>query len=452
MENKIEFDDDRKPILPKFKDENNEEELENGEYKDLPKAQRRIITKKTDPEIRSICERMDKGKLIVSPEFQRFYVWEDKPFIKSRLIESVLLNVPIPIIYTAETKEGKEEVIDGQQRMTTFHGFKNNKFKLSGLNILSELNGKRYDELPEEYQDKFLDREITVIKILAESQKDIKFEIFQRLNRGSISLSEQELRNCIYRGNFNNLIKKLTKNKDFQRLQDLNKTHKRMKDAERILRFFALCDKTEHNYKSPMKQFLNNYMEEKREISEKELEKKERLFKKCVELCQQVFGDLSFRRYYLDEETKEGRKDKKINEGLIDIQLYGFMEYEKRDIVGKEQLIKDKFIDLVTSNRDFIETIEIGTYSTNQLKKRVEIWFNILRNIVGYSKNDKRIYTSEDKKYLFEKYGGICQLCKNKISSIDDAHVDHIERFSEGGETTIKNGQITHRYCNLRKG
>ena len=79
-------------------------------------------------------------------------------------------------------------------------------------------------------------------------------------------------------------------------------------------------------------------------------------------------------------------------------------------------------------------------------------WFKILRGIIGYPKEDRRIYTTEEKKFLFDKVEGICQICKNKIDSIDDAHVDHIERFSEGGETTIKNGQITHRYCNLRKG
>ena len=307
--------------------------------------------------------------------------------------------------------------------------------------------------MPEDLQDKILNRGLSVIRILTESHKDIKFEIFQRLNRGSVKLNEQELRNCIYRGNFNDLIKELINNKDFLRLQGLQNPHKRMIDAERILRFFAFCDKSERNYKSPSKQFLNNYIETKRNLTEVELEDKKNLFKKCVELCQQVFGDLAFRRYsFNDEDSKTGYKDNKLNEGLFDIQLYGFMEYEKRDVVGKEQIIKDAFIDLVAGNKEFIETIEIGTYGTNQVKKRTEMWFRVLRDIIGYPADDKRIYTYEEKKLLFEKYEQICQLCKNKIYSIDDAHVDHIERYSEGGKTIIKNGQTTHRYCNLRKG
>lgn len=296
---KIQFDEHGKPILPKSKSESDEEEFENGEYENIPNKEKRVITKKSDPEIRSICERVDNGRLVVSPEFQRSYVWDKKPKIKSKLIESVLLDVPIPIIYTAEIEGGKEEVIDGQQRILTFHAFKNNKFPLNGLTILSSLNGKTYTELPSEFQDKFLDRAVTIIQILTESQKDIKFEVFVRLNRGSVRLNEQELRNCIYRGNFNGLFKELVKNKDFLNLQGLEKPHNRMIDAERILRFFAFCDKSERNYISPLKKFLNDYMEGKRNIPEKEIEEKRKLFKKCVELCQQVFGDVSFRRYYI---------------------------------------------------------------------------------------------------------------------------------------------------------
>ena len=166
----------------------------------IPRIERRVIPDKTDPPIRDICERIDTNTMIADADFQRKYVWDDKPIVKSRLIESVLLNIPIPVIYTAETLDGKEEVIDGQQRIITFHGFKNNEFPLKGLQILSELNGKYFKELDKELQEKFLKRGITVIKLLLDSQKDIKFEVFVRLNRGSVQLNEQELRNCIYRG------------------------------------------------------------------------------------------------------------------------------------------------------------------------------------------------------------------------------------------------------------
>jgi len=389
---------------------NNNEELKSGEY-EIPLSERKIITQPSEPTISVVCDRVDKGKIEVRADFQRKYVWEHKPIIKSRLIESVLLDVPIPAIYTADDEDTRKElVIDGQQRVLTFHGFKNNKFKLKGLTILKELNGYYFKELSDlkdevikrlsdklgDLQDRFCDRPIRIIKILKESHPDIKFEIFERLNRGSVKLNDQELRNCIYRGNFNELVKELTKNKDFLRLQNLDEPHKRMDDAERILKFFAFCDKSERNYKAPLKKFLNEYMELKRNIKEDEKEEKRNLFKKCVELCQTVFGNVAYKRVFPGEEEDEnGYIDTGTNKGISDIQMIGFMEYEKRDIVPKAQAIKEAFIELVTSNKKFIETIEIGTYGTNQVKIRTEMWINKLREIANLPSEDRRLFTSE---------------------------------------------------------
>lgn len=441
-------------------------EYENGEY-GIPLAERKIIIYPSDPTIGSLCDRITAGKIDVNAEFQRKYVWENKTREKSRLIESVILNIPIPTIYTAEDEKTKKEVvIDGQQRLLTFHGFINNKFKLNSLSVLSELNGYFFKDLGNKddetinYLEEKLgdiqyiikDRPIRVIKILKESHPDIKFEIFERLNRGSVKLNDQELRNCIYRGNFNDLIKDLSNNKDFQRLQGLKIPHSRMMDIERILRFFAFCDKGERNYRSPLKKFLNDYMKSKQNISESEIEKKKQLFKKSVELCQTVFGELAFRRVYLgNEENPNGKIDKSLNQGIIDIQMYGFMEYGKKDIIPKAELIKDAFIKLVTSDKEFIDTIEKGTYGINQVKKRTELWMKELRKIANLPSNDKRLFSYEDKKRFFDA-NNTCEICKNKIAYIEDAHMDHIERFSEGGETKIKNARLTHRYCNLQRG
>jgi hypothetical protein len=417
--------------------------------------ERLIFTKASEPTIRDLCDRITKGKMLVT-EFQRHYVWENRSDLKSRLIESVLLEIPIPVIYTAETDDGNEEVVDGQQRLFTFHGFINNHFKLKGLEILKDLNGKSYKdflEMSPNLQSLVDNYPIRVVKILKESDPDVKFDIFERLNRGSVKLNEQELRNCVYRGEFNNLLKELVNDATFLRMQNLSRPHRRMVDAERILRFFAFCDKTERNYKSPLKTFLNSYMREKRPISEEEILKKIALFRKCVELCSIVFGKMAFKRWYPGwSQNENGHGDSTLNEGLTDIQLCCFMEYEKREIVPKSQAVKDAFIDLVC-NPEFVETIEIGTYSTNMAKKRTNMWFSVLRDIMAYPEQDRRLYTYEEKVQLFSRENGdVCQICKNKIANIDDAHVDHIERFADGGKTVVKNAQLTHRYCNLAKG
>ncbi len=441
-------------------DNGNEFENEDsGEGYKIPLKERQVLTQPNEPPIKDLCDRVNKGKLDVQAEFQRQYVWEKRPELKSKLIESVLLKVPIPVVYTAEMQDGKEVVVDGQQRLRTFVEFcKKDGFKLSRLKILEDLNGKGYSDLPESLQERIDSYPIRVIKILKESHPEIKFDVFERLNRGSVKLSDQELRNCIYHGSFNNLIKKLIKNEDFLKLQNLAKPDNRMKDAERLLRFFAFCDKGLQNYKSPLKSFLNNYMEEKREIYEKETQEKTELFKKSIELCKNVFYDtgdnnLVGRRWVKEEDEElSGYSSPVFNEGIFDAQMVGFMEYSKHDIMPKLQVIRDAFIDLV-STPNFAETVEIGTYDTKMTKKRMDKWLTKLREIIDYPSNDRRLYTYEEKRKLFEqKDGNICQVCKNKLMDIDDAHVDHIERYVEGGKTILKNAQITHRFCNLNKG
>jgi hypothetical protein len=417
--------------------------------------ERKLICVPTEPTIKDLCSRIDKGKLDTRAKFQRRYVWENKITLKSRLIESVLLKIPIPTIYTAELPDGTEEVIDGQQRLSTFHSFLQNEFELKKLEILTELNGMKYSDLsqlPKDYQSELDNYGIRVIKILKESDPEVKFDIFERLNRGSVILKEQELRNCIYRGNLNDLLIKLTDNKLFLKMQNLPEPHRRMQDAERILRFFAFCDMSERKYKSPLKTFLNTYMEAHRNLSTKEIETKEQQFKKSLEICEFVFRDMAFKRWHngVSKENPNGYAEYDMNEGIFDIQMYGFMEYEKRQIVNRAEAIRDAFLDLCCDTI-FIATVEKGTYDTTQVKTRTDMWFSKLREVIGYPEHDRRLYNYEEKDRLFKEVNGICQICKGKINDITNADVDHKKRFAEDGKTTIENGQIAHRYCNLAK-
>ena len=224
-----------------------------------------------------------------------------------------------------------------------------------------------YADLSEELQTKFDEYPIRIVKILKESHPDIKFDIFERLNRGSVKLNDQELRNCIYRGNFNALLRKLAENQDFLQIQKLSEPDKRMRDVEKILRFFALVDRGIQNYKSPMRTFLSSYMEEKRIITDKEIQEKTEQFKKCVELCQTIFGELAGHRWVKEEDDIGGYIATNSNDGVLDAQMFGFMEYSKHEVMPKTSMIKDAYTDLV-STQSFSETIEIGTYSTKQTK------------------------------------------------------------------------------------
>jgi hypothetical protein len=188
------------------------------------------------------------------PSFQRGYVWDRNRATK--LIESILLHVPIPLIYTAEEEDGREVVIDGQQRLTSCFSFiegffpptandlerskaghevKKRPFRLGKMKILKDLEGKGYEQLDPDMK-KTLDRYgLQVIKISKESHPDVKFEIFERLNTGSVALADQEIRNCIYRGPYNDLINSLSNLEVFRKVLGLSAEAKRMQDVELVL-------------------------------------------------------------------------------------------------------------------------------------------------------------------------------------------------------------------------
>jgi len=139
----------------------NEKDIE--ELDDLS-GERKIYTEQGDPEVESLHKKFKKGRLNIQPGFQRQFVWDKVK--SSRLIESALLDIPIPIIYLSEDKDGRDNVIDGQQRLTAFFSFidgrfpDNSEFKLTGLNVFVELNGKKFNQLSEDFQDKIISYKI----------------------------------------------------------------------------------------------------------------------------------------------------------------------------------------------------------------------------------------------------------------------------------------------------
>lgn len=196
-----------------------EQTNDDSESLEVPEQKRKVYTDQGDPEIDSLYRKWKDGDLDVQPDFQRGFVWD---IVKaSRLIESILLDIPLPVIYLSQEKDSREYVIDGQQRLTSFFSFIDGKlpdpllpfgkdFKLNNLNVFTELNGVFFKDLPKELQKKIRYYKVRTITFRKESEQDLKFEVFERLNTGAVSLNDQELRNCIYRGKYNDLLWKLS--------------------------------------------------------------------------------------------------------------------------------------------------------------------------------------------------------------------------------------------------
>jgi hypothetical protein len=433
------------------------ESIEDNEELELAEDDnRKIVWQAKDFSIREFASMLQDGDLELQPEYQRKYV--ATPKIASKLIESVIMDVPIPVIYLAEEQDGTYSVIDGQQRLTSFLSFINGKypdgeiFKLSGLKVYTELNRKTFSELEKEHQNKIRKTTLHTIVIKKESNEDVKFEIFERLNTGSIKLNEDEIRNTVYRGKYIKLLAELEQSETFHNVVQKDNFKKRMIYRGMILRFFALSEKSHLNYQPSMKQFCNKELRDNRFLSDEKAKEYRNRFNDCIDLVKIVFGETAFRRYIpSDKDRKQGNwTTTRINMALYDIQLCGFVHYSKNEILRNADYIREAMIELMINNRDFIDSILIQTSNKDVLKKRFKIWLEKLEEIIGNNGYEQRTFSYEVKKQLFDN-NPFCAISKQRILAIEDSEVDHIIPFSKGGKTEMDNAQLVLRYFNRAK-
>ena len=249
---------------------------------EIPQEVRKLTTQAYDKSVADVVRMIEDKDIRLDPDYQRNYVWDNKK--SSLLIESIILNVPITVIYVSQEQDDTWSVIDGLQRLYSLKRFFEGKFKLSGLEILSELNKHDINSLNPKALRLLKNGLLRVIMITHDSNEEIKYDVFMRLNTGSVHLNEQELRNCLYRGNLNKLLKELTNNVQWQTLLGLKAPHKRMADRELILRFLAIYhgwnieNKQLVGYKGRMKVFLNEFMSKNHNTNTQNLENWKQLF------------------------------------------------------------------------------------------------------------------------------------------------------------------------------
>lgn len=422
---------------------------------DVASERRRVKTDKRDLPVETLTGWVKRGKLNLQPEFQRNYVWNKAK--ASRLIESLLLDIPIPVVYVSEEKNKTWAVVDGQQRLTSICAFvdgqlpDNQDFKLSGLQILTELNGKSFVALESDLQEAILGAILRLIVIDQDSDPDVKFEVFERLNLGAVKLNDQELRNCVYRGSYNRLLRDLAKNKYMLKIMRSEKPHKRMADRQLILRFFAMWRSTHLKYKSPMKQFLNREMENYRNASEDDISKMRDVFKKSIEMAYTIFGQNAFRRFYSgSQDDHNGYWEKrKLNVALWDTIVYSFSFYDKSQIIPIADQIREDYLDLLTNDITFVDYISRTTDKPERVQYRADVWRQRLQSLV--SNKEPRSFSLAMKEKLYQT-DPTCQVCGQRIHDIDDSEVDHIKHYWRGGKTIPENARLTHRYCNRVRG
>lgn len=230
-----------------------------------------IRTKSLDVSFNELYDMYRDGELAIAPDYQRLFRWDEEK--QSRFIESLILEMPVPPIFVIETENGVYELIDGLQRISSYLHFRGEKLGdvnreplvLRGCDIVEELNGISYDNLPKTLQIKIKRSFVRMEVIKKESENSLKYHMFKRLNTGGELLSDQEIRNCTIRllnSDALTFIEDCSKNEDYRaviRKIDEEKISKKV-DQELVLRFFALKNDIEH-YKFPVAEYLTNYLE-----------------------------------------------------------------------------------------------------------------------------------------------------------------------------------------------
>lgn len=372
------------------------------------KGEIRIITEQARYPLDTISTMLSSGKYELNPEYQRRKRWGISQ--QSRLIESFIINVPIPPIFLYEVEYAKYEVMDGLQRLTAIDDFYNGKFALEGLEEWKELNGKTYNKLPSKVREGIDRRYLSSIVLLNETAKNkkeaefLKQIVFGRLNSGGDKLTPQETRNALYGGIFNNFCIQLSKNTDFRNLwgfpqyqisdegKVLNEaellasgdSYRAMEDVELVLRFFAFRHYEKLSSFKSQEKFIDEYLFQANSFPEGTINKLGDIFIDCVEILNTIFGSEAF--FMPDTTQKKTTPTKTIYDPLM--QSISKIIDKKTVLLEKAEQIKSlKFKDkenLLIQGKDKNNELFDGKYnSKTNIDARIKYFDNFFNSIIN---------------------------------------------------------------------
>jgi hypothetical protein len=337
------------------------------------------VVMNADWTVETLNGQVTKGNIDLDPSFQRRAVWDK--IRKSRLIESIIVGMPIPNIVLAENKKhrGKFIVIDGKQRLLGIKDFIAENFSLNGLDIRYDLNGKKYSELPVEDREFFENNTIRSTVIKNWSDEKFLFSMFYRLNSGSLPLSPQELRRALIGGRLLSAIEQyLDNSKNFHSIFG-EKLDVRMRDSELVLRFIAF-DKNYKNYNGNLRVFLNDVTEHYElnwDAEESDLTSRFARLDMALGTIQQIFGENSLKKW------KDGKYERRINRAIFDCMTRYFCEEAiSTAAISKSTSVEKAFQSLCDDSEQFRNAIERSIKNIETTKNRLDEWGKSLAGVI----------------------------------------------------------------------
>lgn len=329
-----------------------------------------MVTQAADLSLGSLAKMVEGNAIDVSPNYQRRARWDVER--QSALIESFLLNIPVPPVYLAEDEFGKYSVVDGKQRLTAITDFITDKFRLTKLETFKEIEGLKFTQLPRDLQNSLDVRPyLRVITLLKQSDPLLKYEVFVRLNRGGESMEAQEIRNVAFIGPLNTLIYKLSKNEFLRQQLKIKGTgsgaYRLMADAELVLRFVTLRNNW-NTYAGDLRRTMDKFMSDHRFAKPTALKLLRSKYERAIKGCEAIWGNAAFKR-----PAGGGWRDQFLN-GMYDAQMLAIDELSDRNV---EKAISRRS-GVITSTRNlfreakFDRAVREATNTPSRLVYRVE--------------------------------------------------------------------------------
>lgn len=337
---------------------------------------RQIFPTKIDLPLLTLKAQID-AQIDLRPDFQRRDRWNNPK--RSRFIESIIMNIPVPPVFLGEEEYGKYVVLDGRQRLTSAFKFLSNELRLEGLDVWKELNGLTYEEIKKKGFASTIERRfLPAVLLTRESSPEVKYEVFDRLNTGGVIAKPMEVRNAIFPGEFNKTLHKLSKDSTFRRLWGIpnsqdpvalekNRYYREMMDLDLVLRFFVLRGASLEGMK--FKDRMSDYMSQRNKDYKADPSLKvtdESRFIQAVKNASAVFGDAAFRK--LDNAGEHGRRSAPYADAVMQaLADHPTSVFTKPAI----ETVRDGFLKLVRDPA-FAEAIGNGTNGESAIRTRIQ--------------------------------------------------------------------------------
>ena len=323
-----------------------------------------------------LVSRIEHDEIDLAPDFQRAAgIWKQEQ--KSRLIESLLLRIPIAVFYVAADEDEKWTVVDGIQRLSTMNDFVTGRFPLSRLEYRADFNGRRHDELPRAMQRRISETQLGVHVIEPGTPSEVMFNIFRRINTGGIRLNGQEIRHALNPGPIRAFLRELAEADEFLAATRGSVSPKRMADRECVLRFLAFRIAPWEDYRSDsLDEHLAGAIRRINAMTPSQRDSLAADFRKAMRAAARIFGDDAFRKPH-----RRGESRKPISKPLFEawgVQLARCSPEDIDRLAERQKRVRGGFQALVREDPEFDSAISSSTGTPKRIRKR----FAAIRDLV----------------------------------------------------------------------